>query len=219
MGGGVPAATKGEVEGDGVGLDEGAGLNPLFFGGEKLSLGIQDVEVGDQALGVELGGLVKSAAGGMDGEGKVLFALNFMHIRKKGVFDIGKGGFDGFFIGGVGGKLLGLAKIDGGLNLAEVDDGPANRGAEGGAEPELIAGGGFKKGDLLKSRRTGEEKAGEEIGGGDADAGGGGAKVLFSLANVGAAAKKIGRKADGNGRRGDEGKTRKVVRGIAGGKR
>ncbi len=184
------SAAEGFVGGDPGGGDSGAGDDDFVLGGEGDALGVEHgEEVGDAVL-IALAGEVFGFFGGGGSGFEVAETNAFAIVGGEGVFGFFEGEENGLFVAGEGsvGAVTGGGEL--GADATEVERGPSEAGAE--TEAVSVASGEAGKGLAFDADAAVEGDAREEIGGGDADAGGLCFEGGFGGADVGAAAEEFG---------------------------
>lgn len=171
-------------------------MDAVVFGEEEGAIGFEDIDETGEACEVAVAGEIAGTGGGGGAVGETGEAALFLTEVDECGFDVFECGEDGFFVVGGGGSGVSGLGVGGGAELAGVEDGPAEAGAEG---PEIALvieeRGGF---DGLEAGGGGEAEARVEIGDGDADAGVGGGEFAFGAANVRAAEEEIAGEPDGD---------------------
>ena len=130
----LPAAAECFVEPDEVEGELGAGLDAVVFCEEEGAIGFEDIDEAGEACEVAVACEVAGAGGGGGAVGETGEAALFLTEVDECGFDVFEGGEDGFFVVGGGGSGVSGLGVGGGAELAGVEDGPAEAGAEG---PEI----------------------------------------------------------------------------------
>jgi len=195
---GIPAATKRLDQKNGS--DELLTLDDGHFAlvVEEIFLGVDDVEIADQAADVTAIGNFEGATGGV--HGLLLRFLGFVEYGEAGdaVLNFPKCVEHGVAIAGDGSVVAGLDELQLGAASAAGKYGLRDVCAK---RPESALDVSERRDVLRLPAATGEEIEGRKISRlGDTDLGIGGGHLALGFSNVGAAFQKIGRKAGVNGR-------------------
>jgi hypothetical protein len=196
----VPAAAQGLVQRDHGLCDCEFGLDEQVLAVEELALVDQGgEEVADAALPAGLGEIDGAAVGG-DGCGQVRPAALLLREAGERVLGVFEGHEHGAFEGEEGPLFACAGDLHARLEAPARVDGPPHAGpdvpgaAAGIDDVAEVVG--------LDAGAGVEEEPGVEVGGGDADAGGGGGDLAFGAAQVRAPPEQVGGHADGDAVRG-----------------
>lgn len=182
---GIGGTAEGLVDGDEAGGGEGFAGDALFLEIEQGPFGVEDAdEVGD-AIAIALAGEDDGFEGGVFCGLEMEETAFFLGEGDEAVLGFLEGEEDGLFVDGEGALGAGVGGADALADATEVEGGPG----ELRAETPGIGAGLVEAGESIgfEADAAVEGDAGEEIGGFDADAGGGGGEGTFCGADIGAA--------------------------------
>ena len=161
-----------------------------FVEGEELALGVEDVKEVAEAGVVFVAGDLVGGLCGLDAKAELAEAFLFLLAAGESVADVGEGGEDGVLVVGKGGFLLLGLDVDVGDDLAAVEDGEGDAGAD--AVDVAVPVDEVADVEGVEAEVAGDVDGGVALGLGGAEGVGGGLEAALDGVDVGAAADGVG---------------------------